>query len=46
MGFVIQAAAGKAEARAVVSGIPGRADNAASGRLGAKTAIWGFLNAA
>jgi hypothetical protein len=29
---------GKAEARAVVSGIPGRADNAARGHLGAKTA--------
>jgi hypothetical protein len=39
MGFVTQAAAGTAEVRAVVSGLPGRADDAASHRLGAKTAI-------
>jgi hypothetical protein len=39
MGFVIQTAPGKAEARAVVLGIPGRADNAARGGLGANTAV-------
>jgi hypothetical protein len=39
MGFVIQMAPGKAEARAVVLDIPGRADNAARGHLGANTAV-------
>jgi hypothetical protein len=39
MGFVIQMAPGKAEARAVVLDIPGRADNAARGHLGADTAV-------
>jgi hypothetical protein len=39
MGFVIQMAPGKAEARAVVPGVPGRADNAARGHLGANTAV-------
>jgi len=42
MGFVIQVAPGKAEVRAVVLHIPGRADNAARGQLGAKTAIRTF----
>jgi hypothetical protein len=46
MGFVIQAVAGKAEARAVVLDILGRADNAASDRLGAKSAAWGRQGAA
>jgi hypothetical protein len=39
MGFGIQIVSGKAEARAVVPGVPGRADNAARDDLGPKTAI-------
>src|SRR5882757_11546942 len=38
MGFVIQIVSGKAEARAVVLDVPGRADSAARDDLGAKTA--------
>ena len=38
MGFVIQAAAGKAEACPRTAGVLGQADNAACGRLGAKSA--------
>ena len=45
MGFVIQVVPGKAEARPR-TGVRGRADNAVGGRLGAKTAIEGFLNTA
>src|SRR5687768_6299374 len=39
MAFVIQIVVGKAEVRAVVLDVPGRADNAASGDLGANAAI-------
>jgi hypothetical protein len=39
MRFEIQIAYGKAEARAVVPGVPGRADNAATGDLGSKSVI-------
>jgi hypothetical protein len=40
MGFVIQMVSGKAEARPRTGGgVFGRADNAARGHLGAKTAI-------
>ncbi|WP_345703487.1 hypothetical protein [Pseudonocardia eucalypti] len=45
MGFVIQVVSGKAEAWPR-TGVRGRADNAAGDRLGAKTAIEGFLNTA
>ena len=38
MGFVIQLAAGEAEA-ALAPAVPGPADNAAGGQLGARTAI-------
>jgi len=46
MGFVIQVVPGKAEVRPGTGVVPGLADNAARGRLGAKTAIRGFLNTA
>jgi hypothetical protein len=39
MAFEIQIVGGKAEARAVVPGVPGRADNAATGDLGSEGAI-------
>jgi hypothetical protein len=42
MGFVIQIVPGKAEARAVVLDVPGRADNAAWDDLGAKSAVQGL----
>src|SRR5882757_2190329 len=46
MGFVIQIVSGKAEARAVVLDVPGRADNAARDDLGAKTALRGLQDTA
>ncbi len=46
MGFVIQVAHGKAEVSPGTGVVPGLASNAARGRLGAKTAIRGFLNMA
>jgi hypothetical protein len=39
MGFEIQIVPGKAEARAVVPGVPGRADNAARDDLDSKSAF-------
>ena len=38
-GFVIEIVPGKAEVRAVVLDVPGRADNAARGDLGAKSVV-------
>jgi hypothetical protein len=41
-GFVIEIVPGQAEARAVVLDVPGRADNAARGDLGAKSVVVGL----